>query len=393
MKKSLKIVLFVLVISLVLTITFTKRFIKEKKVDVANLIEQSVDKLVNNQYVEYDFSYYCSGYLKDKEIPLYGTVKVAPKTVNGDAFGFHSALVTANTSDEKPSFQLSKINDHVFFYKNGNEDVEHSPIHRLGAPLYSMHAKNTMLLYQYLPILKDYKNYGPTLGEVKKINGKKCAEIKFDITEHDFFVRFWINIKDFEIVKITNLLKDGNNNSTLEYNINNLKFLKTTNKNSFDIDQKIPRKEFSTGGPVVGAIAPEFKLHSFKENKIIGISNFKDTILVIDFWATWCKPCVDLGMPALQKLSEKYRGEPVTFLGVTYKEKSDPEAFISKFGYTYNFAHGTDEVGLLYGIDKIGLPTYFIIDKTKKIVEFESGFQGDSSTKRIENTLDSLLSK
>lgn len=58
------------------------------------------------------------------------------------------------------------------------------------------------------------------------------------------------------------------------------------------------------------------------------LSVFKGKLLMIDFWATWCGPCVAM-MPKMDSLQEVYRGK-VQFLPVAYQHKTEVETFLAK---------------------------------------------------------------
>jgi len=71
---------------------------------------------------------------------------------------------------------------------------------------------------------------------------------------------------------------------------------------------------------LVGRPAPEFSGKDF-EGRTVGRDDLKDKVVVLDFWAVWCGPCL-MALPGLQQLADKYAGKPVVFLGVN----TDPAA-------------------------------------------------------------------
>lgn len=87
---------------------------------------------------------------------------------------------------------------------------------------------------------------------------------------------------------------------------------------------------------------PDFDLEDLKGN-LIHSRDWKDKIVVIDFWATWCRPCIR-ALPGMQIVVDKYANDPAVafyFVGTmqteNYKEKT--EWFIKKEGFRLNFVY------------------------------------------------------
>jgi peroxiredoxin len=105
--------------------------------------------------------------------------------------------------------------------------------------------------------------------------------------------------------------------------------------------------------------APDFTLNSLS-GEAIALSDFEGQVVILDFWTTWCKPCVD-GMPHLQKLDEQY--EDVTVLAINMGEKPEEVAnFMSEHGYTFIvLLDNGDKVSKMYGVQAI--PHMLIVDR------------------------------
>lgn len=79
-----------------------------------------------------------------------------------------------------------------------------------------------------------------------------------------------------------------------------------------------------------GLPAPEISL-----KKLIGapaaelksLEELKGKVVVLEFWATWCEPCVD-AIPALNRLAERFRGQPLVFLHITDESEADVLEFL-----------------------------------------------------------------
>ncbi len=65
----------------------------------------------------------------------------------------------------------------------------------------------------------------------------------------------------------------------------------------------------------IGQEAPDF-LATDQEGNNISISTFKGKFVLLDFWATWCGPCV-LEIPNVRKISERYNKDRLTVIGVS----------------------------------------------------------------------------
>ncbi|HWV65666.1 TlpA disulfide reductase family protein [Chitinophaga sp.] len=79
------------------------------------------------------------------------------------------------------------------------------------------------------------------------------------------------------------------------------------------------------------------------EGKLVRSSDWNNKIVVLDFWATWCKPCIS-AFPGMQMLVDKYAQDPqvaVYMVGTmqtgNYKEKS--EGYVKQEGFRFNLLH------------------------------------------------------
>ena len=76
----------------------------------------------------------------------------------------------------------------------------------------------------------------------------------------------------------------------------------------------------------IGQTPPELVYFSLPGNKTVTYKedDFKNKVFLIDFWATWCGPCIE-SIPHLNKLVDKYKN--VKFISVTY----EPENLVKEF--------------------------------------------------------------
>ena len=130
---------------------------------------------------------------------------------------------------------------------------------------------------------------------------------------------------------------------------------------------------------MINETAPSFAVLDFNGNKV-NLADLKGKVVVLDFWATWCGPCI-ASFPAMQKMVNKYKNNPdVKFLFVdTYERVEDKKKKVSDFmaDKKYDFQILMDEdnkVAEQYNVKSI--PYKFVIDK-KGVVRFKAiGFDG-----------------
>jgi len=118
----------------------------------------------------------------------------------------------------------------------------------------------------------------------------------------------------------------------------------------------------------------------------INFSQSKDKVTIVNFWATWCPPCV-AEMPSFQKLHDTY-GEKVDFYFVTSEKPEKVKNFIIKNGYKFPVYIQYHEAPLL--LQSSVLPTTYLISKTGEIVVEEEG-AADWNSKKMKEMVDKLL--
>ena len=103
--------------------------------------------------------------------------------------------------------------------------------------------------------------------------------------------------------------------------------------------------------------------------KRYNFNSAKGKVVLINFWATWCPPCV-AELPSMQNLYTKYK-EQVVFLFVTNEAPHVVNAFLERKGYTlpvYNTLTNYPDF-----FDVTSIPKTYLIDKNGKIVINKSG--------------------
>ncbi len=139
----------------------------------------------------------------------------------------------------------------------------------------------------------------------------------------------------------------------------------------------------------VNEVLSGFALMDLQGNAIRS-SEFKDKVLVLDFWSTWCGACLQ-SFPEFQSVYEKYRANPnVVFLAVNMGRDGDsPEKvreFINAHRYTFPVAYD-EESKFTERFEVKYLPTVLIVDQAGTIRLRHIGY-----SKKLEN-YSLLLSK
>lgn len=111
------------------------------------------------------------------------------------------------------------------------------------------------------------------------------------------------------------------------------------------------------------------------ENKPQAIAQWRGQVLVINFWATWCPPCLD-EMPELSALQDKYRSAGVTILGISTDDVAKIREFAKSTPVSYPLLAGDFEAMNLahsLGNDKGVLPYSVIVGRDGKLIEQHFG--------------------
>jgi thiol-disulfide isomerase/thioredoxin len=118
--------------------------------------------------------------------------------------------------------------------------------------------------------------------------------------------------------------------------------------------------------------AADFSLKT-PDGKIVKLSDYKNKIVILDFWATWCPPCRK-GIPDLIAIQKEYKND-VVVIGISLDRDNtiaEVVPFIKDYGINYPVVYGNMDVVKAYGgIEAI--PTSFIVDKNGNIVDTHVG--------------------
>lgn len=138
------------------------------------------------------------------------------------------------------------------------------------------------------------------------------------------------------------------------------------NRTTFEAaDRELREKKFREGlgkQPAPELVAKEW----LSGDKPLTIESLKGKVVLLDFWATWCTPCVKK-LPEVEALHKKFAKRGLVVIGVHSANKGETAAaYVKEHGFTFPMLVDTGETANRYSVE--GLPDYFLIDKTGKPV-------------------------
>lgn len=159
--------------------------------------------------------------------------------------------------------------------------------------------------------------------------------------------------------------------------------------------QKVAIMQSRMDSVAVGKLVPDFSMRN-ERNEKVNFSSFLGTTVVIDVWATWCKPCIQLS-PWFEKESEKFKDENLAFISVSVDERKVMwNNYVEKRDANYNryWVGDSDEnpiVWLTYQEFEIspgkkvwaeGIPKFIIVNEEGVIEALDFGQPGVSAFRR-----------
>jgi peroxiredoxin len=138
----------------------------------------------------------------------------------------------------------------------------------------------------------------------------------------------------------------------------------------------------------LGMKAPDLNAMDFKGNPI-SLSKYKGNIVVIDFWATWCDPCLQ-EFPKVKKMYRTFKGRGVQFIGVSLDDEiEDLKGFVAgnkvEWPQIFEGMRWKGTVSKTYNVEKI--PIMFVLDRESRVQYI------GNDKKKITRIIAKLLSK
>lgn len=180
---------------------------------------------------------------------------------------------------------------------------------------------------------------------------------------------------DFSLILLESMINSRKHDIKLfKENLENLKPIINRSRfnrlNARKIEAFIKEKEANSAFDI-GQIAPDFSAPS-PEGNVIKLSDIKGKVTLIDFWASWCKPC-RIENPNVVKVYEKYHDKGLEIISVSLDKPDKKDAWIKaieddnlQWHHVSNLKYWNDPVAKMYQVRSI--PATFLLDADGKII-------------------------
>jgi cytochrome c biogenesis protein CcmG/thiol:disulfide interchange protein DsbE len=123
--------------------------------------------------------------------------------------------------------------------------------------------------------------------------------------------------------------------------------------------------------PMVGRTAPVFTLRDVLTNESVALASFRGKPVVINFWATWCVPCLQEHVTLVS--AARALGSHAQFIGVVYQDSQERVVeFLDQQGSAYpSVLDEKARAAIAYGV--YGVPETFFVDRTGVIAAKHTG--------------------
>ncbi len=232
-------------------------------------------------------------------------------------------------------------------------------------------------LQQYIPY--EFRNrYNVAELTEKEINAKLCFFLK-EVLKPDLAYAYIANI-------LMNHLQSGADPDELKEAFDDF----YANCKNEEYVAQLKKMQSDTKKLAVGQPAPDFELKDV-EGKTVKLSDFKGKTVYIDFWASWCGPCIQ-EIPAAKELKDKYKKKKnLVFLYISVdQEKDDWLAALKKHKLKGNHLINNEESNPAQAYGVRFIPFFVIIDKNGNFAKYPAKRPSDEG---ITDEIDEVLNK
>ncbi len=137
------------------------------------------------------------------------------------------------------------------------------------------------------------------------------------------------------------------------------------------------KTEFKVGAKAISEF-DKIKLTELNGNSF-DLHQYKGKTVFINFWATWCKPCIQ-ELPFIEKAMNQLNDEEIVFLFASNEAAEEIEQFKKNHSYKFNYVqlHNLEELNIMT------LPTTYIFNSDGELVFSEMGYRKWDSKSNID---------
>ena len=163
------------------------------------------------------------------------------------------------------------------------------------------------------------------------------------------------------------------------------------------LEQRLPSKNEADTRSIIGRTFPDFSLKTI-EGETINFADLKGQVVIVNFWGSWCGPCIpELSM--LEKIHSEYSDAPVKVIaihdmfrrGIFKDYLSTIQKIAEQANISFPMLYDTKEVNIAGRIDMRHTPTTFIIDQEGKIQYEEMGYVETRFLPQIKAIIEKLI--
>lgn len=127
-----------------------------------------------------------------------------------------------------------------------------------------------------------------------------------------------------------------------------------------------------SAGTFAASAAPDFSLPG-RGGQTVTLSAFRGDVVMINFWASWCKPCRQ-EMPLLEQIYQRYKNLGFTLVGVNVDEdQKNADLILKNIPVSFPIAYDQqDKVSNKYGLE--GMPNTVFVDRNGNIRHVHTGY-------------------
>lgn len=246
-------------------------------------------------------------------------------------------------------------------------------------------ARELMEINPYAAVMKDVREL-QYIG-TEKVDGLDCDRLR--ITQGEFIRDVWVTkskapmllkVEPNMTAGLTERSRKAGNKILLTLTYKDQILGKTMNDGRFEVSHpagaKYVREFFhEEGSQLIGKMAPNVTLR-MADGTSIKLSSLRDRLVVLDFWATWCPPCV-MSLPIFAKASVPFKSKGVVFIAVNKGEPMDTaKSFLKSNHIKVTLASDRDErVANAFEVE--GIPCTIFIGRDGIVKGVHVGIRAD----------------